>query len=365
MTIVIFGLSVSSSWGNGHATLWRGLCRALARRGHRVTFFERDVPYYSEHRDLWELPGGTLVLYENWAAVRRRAARSLSQADAAIVTSYCADAIKASECILASPALLRIFYDLDTPVTLNQLRTGPVPYIGPNGLAHFDLVLSYTGGKALDALKEDLGARRVAPLYGSVDGDVHRPAPPNELFRSDLSYLGTYAQDRQESVETFFVDPARRLPNLRFAIGGAQYPDTFPWAPNMFFFRHLVPAQHPEFYCSCRLTLNVTRRAMASMGYCPSGRLFEAASCGVPIVSDFWNGIEDFYRPGEEILICRTPQDVVAAMSLGESDLGAIAARARQRTLDCHTADHRAAELENILERTLRASDVQRETVGV
>src|SRR5579884_500014 len=209
MKLVIFGLSISSSWGNGHATLWRGLCRSLAARGHEIHFFERDVPYYASHRDLTEIPGGHLYLYPDWEGVLRTAERIIRDADVAMVTSYCADGIAATDLVLDSNAQCRCFYDLDTGVTLTHVLSGrPVQYIGPRGLAEFDLVLSYTGGRALTLLQTHLGARRVAPLYGHVDPDVHRPAPPLERFLADLSYLGTYAEDRQPALEAFFIEPA-------------------------------------------------------------------------------------------------------------------------------------------------------------
>jgi spore maturation protein CgeB len=281
MKLVVFGLTVSSSWGNGHATLWRGLIRALAARGHRVVFFERDVPYYAGARDLWELPGGELVLYGSWDDVAPRARREAADADVAMVTSYCPDGVAATDVVLDSGAEVRSFYDLDTPVTLDFVRRGePVPYLGAQGLGGFDLVLSYTGGRALAELRDRLGARRVAPLYGSVDPAVHCRCEPAPQYRCHLSYLGTYASDRQGALETLLMEPARRLPQRRFLIGGAQYPQEFPWAPNIYFVRHVPPSEHGAFFASSRLTLNVTRRAMAEMGYCPSGRLFEAAACG-------------------------------------------------------------------------------------
>jgi spore maturation protein CgeB len=349
--LVVFGLSVSSSWGNGHATLWRGLIRALDSLGHRVVFFERDVPYYAQHRDLSEIPGGELVLYPDWLMVKRTAIRHLADADAAIVTSYCPDAREAAEAALDSPARVRCFYDLDTGVTLARLRSGQnVPYIPEAGLADFDLVLSYTGGKALAELKKRLGARHVAPLYGSVDPATHYPAPPEERFRADLSYLATYATDRQAVLETLFVEPARRRPDSRFLIGGSQYPANFPWTGNIFLVPHIPPAEHPAFYCSSRLTLSVTREPMAEMGYCPSGRLFEAAACGVPIVSDDWEGLDYFFEPGKEILVARTTGHVMEALSMGADEIGRIARAGRERALSAHTATRRALELENILE---------------
>jgi spore maturation protein CgeB len=349
--IVVFGLSISSSWGNGHATLWRGLCGALAARGHRVVFFERDVPYYAAHRDSTEVPGGELHLYAEWSQVEPLARAELADAEVGMVTSYCPDGVAAAEAVLASPAWRRTFYDLDTPVTLERLRAGEsVPYIGPRGLADFDLVLSYTGGHALDELRERLGARRVAPLYGHVDPQLHGPAEPVEHYRADLSYLGTYAEDRQATLDRLFVQPARVARERRFLIGGAQYPAFFPWADNIYFVRHLPPAEHPAFYSSSRLTLNVTRRAMAEMGYCPSGRLFEAAACGAPILSDDWKGLDEFFRPGEEILIARDTGDTLQALGLSDAALGEVARRARARVLEEHTAGRRAAQLEAALE---------------
>jgi spore maturation protein CgeB len=346
MKLVIFGLTISSSWGNGHATLWRGLLSALIARGHDVTFFERDVPYYASHRDLTELPGGRLVLYSSWDEIISDARRELRDADVGMVTSYCPDGIAATELVLESNST-HVFYDLDTPVTLDQLRLGKtVEYIGPRGLGDFDLVLSYTGGAALDRLKTELGARQAVPLYGSVDPSVHKPVSSLEMFQCDLSYLGTYAEDRQAALEQLFVEPARRLPHQKFLIGGAQYPEKFPWAENIFFARHVAPPDHSAFYSSSRLTLNVTRRAMAEMGYCPSGRFFEAAACGTPILSDWWEGLDEFFAPGSEILVARSSEDAVAALRLPGEELKKISGAARERTLAEHTAEHRAKELE-------------------
>jgi spore maturation protein CgeB len=347
MKLVIFGLTISSSWGNGHATLWRGLCKALARRGHAVVFFERDVPYYALNRDLTTLPYAELCLYPGWDDALPRARRQLADADVAMVTSYCPDGIAASDLVLDSAVPVRAFYDLDTPVTLARLEAGePVEAIGPRGLGEFDLVLSYTGGRALRELQARLGARRVAPLYGSVDPGGYRRTGAAPQYRADLSYLGTYAADRQPALEQLLVEPARRLPGRRFLIGGAQYPEAFPWTDNIFFVRHLPPGEHPAFYSSSRLTLNITRAAMADMGYCPSGRLFEAAACGVPILSDAWEGLDAFFRPESEILVAHDTDGAIAALELSDAELARVAAQAQERTLEEHTADRRAAELE-------------------
>ena len=351
MKLVVFGLTVSSSWGNGHATIWRALCRALAAHGHHVVFFERNVPYYAAHRDLRELPWGRLELYEEWPQVAAFARRQVADADVAMVTSYCPDAIAASALVLDSAAL-RVFYDLDTPVTLDEIeRAGVISYIGPRGLADFDLVLSYTGGQALQELRDKLGARRVAPLYGCADAGLHRPLPPLAHFTADLSYIGTYAPDRQAALEELFLEPARRSPGRRFLIAGAKYPSDFPWHPNIFFVRHISPPDHPALYCSSRVTLNVTRAAMKRMGACPSGRLFEAAACGTPIISDWWEGLDAFFEPRSEVLIARAPEDTLAALELSDAELRAIAERARARTMEQHSAERRACELETALAR--------------
>jgi len=356
MRIVVFGLSITSAWGNGHATLWRGLCRALGGMGHQVTFFERDVPYYAAHRDLTNIPGCAIRLYADWAQVEGAARLALADADVGLVTSYCVDGIAATELVVSSPVGTRVFYDLDTPVTLARLRDGEsVPYIGPRLLRDFDLVLSYTGGGALAELRDRLGARWAEPLYGSVDPLLHRPAAPAAEYRADLSYLGTYAADRQVTLERLFIDAARRLPEKRFLIGGAQYPGEFPWTSNIHFVWHVEPSRHAAFYCSSPLTMNVTRGAMAEMGWCPSGRLFEAAACGVPIVSDQWDGLGDFFTPGEEILVAATTSDVVQALAATPAELARIARRARERAFDEHTATHRARRMVALLERQARA----------
>lgn len=363
MKIVVFGLTISSAWGNGHATLWRGLCRALRQCGHEVTFFERDVPYYASHRDDGNPEGCDLVLYSDWPAAR--AAGALRDADVAMVTSYCPDGQRAADLILDAGAPMKVFYDLDTPVTLERLARGEsVSYLPGPGLSGFDLVLSYTGGRALDDLRRILGARNVAPLYGSVDPDHHRPVPADASRQSDMSYLGTYAADRQSSLERLFIEPARRRPRLRFALAGSQYPPDFPWNPNIFYFSHMPPPDHPSFYCSSGLTLNVTRGPMADMGYCPSGRLFEAAACGTAILSDWWEGLDQFFEPGQQILIADSTDSALDALDLPSGDRRRIARAGRERALDCHTAQVRARELVALLEKSGDMGTAVRAEVG-
>jgi spore maturation protein CgeB len=349
--IVIFGLSVSSAWGNGHATLLRGLFRALNNLGHQVHFFERDTPYYAAHRDAESLPFARLHYYSDWGENLGRAKLELSTAEVAIVTSYCPDGIAACDLVLNSNLPRTAFYDMDTPVTLSRLERGEtVEYIPEQGLAGFDLVLSYTGGQALDDLRDQLGARCTSTLYGWVDPQLHYRVDPSSRFEADLSYLGTYSSDRQAALEELLVEPANRLENLQFLIAGAMYPSVEAWPRNIRHFGHVAPPEHASFYSSSPLTLNVTRALMASMGYCPSGRLFEAAACGTAILSDLWTGLDLFFQPGEEILIASSTRDAVSAITKDPELLRQIGSRARERALDCHTAEIRARRLISLLE---------------
>jgi spore maturation protein CgeB len=353
MKIVVFGLTISSSWGNGHATLWRSLVRALGANGHRVCFFEKDTPYYSAHRDLTALDGHDLHLYKEWNAVAAAARRAVETCDAAIVTSYCPDAQAATDVVCGATAPRKVYYDLDTPVTLAALRAGEkVDYLPCDGLSAFDLVLSFGGGPVLEELRSRLGARRVAPLYGSVDPDAYQRTDGTDIYRSDVTYLGTFAPDRQAALDALFLEPARRRPELRFLLGGSMYPQDFPWSPNIYYVRHVPPPEHANLYSSCRITVNVTRGPMAEMGFCPSGRLFEAAACGTPVLSDDWAGLDTFFEPGREILIAHTADEATDALERSPEELAAIGRRARSRALECHSADRRALEFEQLLAST-------------
>jgi spore maturation protein CgeB len=257
--------------------------------------------------------------------------------------------------VLESRVSLKVFYDLDSPVTLAALARGEsVPYLPADGLGGFDLVLSYAGGSALYGLKRLAGARVVAPLYGSVDPDVHHPVPPVGERSCDLSYLGTYSADRQDALERLFIAPARQRPDRHFVLAGSQYPDDFPWTANTSYFWHVAPGDHASLYCSSGLTLNVTRGPMADVGFCPSGRLFEATACGTPVVSDWWEGLDTFFVPFREILIARDTNDVLTALELSDEARRKIALAGRERTLACHTAAVRVRELEALLERGWR-----------
>jgi spore maturation protein CgeB len=350
MKIVIFGLTISSSWGNGHATIWRGLCKALGKKGHKIIFFEKDVPYYASERDAVNIPGTEVILYNEWEEFIPSIRKHLKSADAAIVTSYCPDGIKASEEVFNSQ-VLKIFYDLDTPVTISNIEKGnPISYIHPDGLRNFNLVFSYTGGKVLNTLTEKLGAVNVFPLYGCADPETHFPVAPQDHFGSLLSYLGTYSEDRQDKLNSLFLQAAIALPDKRFTLGGSMYPIELQWPDNIYRIEHVAPSEHPAFYCSSDFTLNITRGTMAENGYCPSGRLFEAAACGIPVISDYFEGLDQFFMPGKEIIIVSDTTEVIEALSLSEKERKIISDSARERILSEHTCYKRADEFEKAID---------------
>ncbi len=343
--IVILGLSITSSWGNGHATNFRGLVRALVERGHDVLFLERDVPWYAAARDLAEPPFGRTCLYASTEELRDRFTSPVAMADLVVVGSYVPDGIEVGEWVSATTGGVTAFYDIDTPVTLASLRNGTCPYLTSELVRRYDLYLSFTGGPVLDHLERDLGSPRARAFHCLVDPGAH-PAGVGPV-RWELGYLGTYSHDRQPALDRLLCGPARRLPGAGFVVAGPQYPADLPWPGNVERIEHLPPARHPAFYGAQRFTLNVTRADMVASGWSPSVRLFEAAACGVPVISDWWEGLDRFFRPGEEILLAGDADDVLRHLSdVSEERRTAIGAAARRRVLNEQTGAHRAAELE-------------------
>lgn len=345
MKITIFGLTISSSWGNGHATHYRALIRALSRKGHDVTFYEKDVEYYARRRDFAESDFCKLVLYESWNEVRSRALKEAAASDVVMTASYLPEGARINDEVLALAAPLAVFYDLDTPVTLAQLECGCEEYVRGGQLREFDLVLSWTGGAALAQLRTRFGAELARPLFGGVDPDVYVRTERAAEFLCELSYMGTYAPDRQQKVDALFLEPARRRAESSFLLAGTLYPREWQLPGNIKRFDHVAPSQHAALYSSSRLTLNITRDQMAISGYCPSGRLFEAAACGTPIISDWFEGLDMFFQPAREIVIANKAEDVLSALSMSDGELRRLARKARERTLDEHTGMHRAETL--------------------
>ncbi len=345
MKIVFLGLSITSSWGNGHATNYRALVRELTARGHEVLFCERDVPWYAAQRDLPEPPWGRTSLYGSVEDLAVRHAEDVAAADLVVVGSYVPEGVAVSEWALANAAGATAFYDIDTPVTLGKLRRGDEEYLSPALVGRFDLYLSFTGGPTLEVLEEEFGARRALAFHCLVDPEAYRPvAAP---WRWDLGYLGTYSEDRQPALERLLLEPAARAPEADFAVAGPRYPEEIEWPDNVERIEHVAPGDHPSFYASQRFTLNVTRAEMREAGWSPSVRLFEAAACGVPVISDRWAGLDEIFTPGEEILVADSADDVAGYLAeIGQDRRLAIAERARARVLAEHTAERRCEQLE-------------------
>jgi spore maturation protein CgeB len=348
MRLVVLGLSLSSSWGNGHATTFRALLKAFAARGHDILFLERDVPWYASHRDVSDPDYCRLRHYPDLTGLH--AWRSeIADADAVIVGSYVPDGVAVGRFAQTHARGVTAFYDIDTPVTLAKLERGDFEYLSPEIIPGYDLYLSFTGGPTLRRIERQYGAPAARALYCSVDPAAYPPLDVPK--RWDLSYLGTYSPDRQPTLERLLIEPARRMPDRRFVVAGPQYPAEIDWPANVERIEHLPPTEHPAFYSASLFTLNVTRADMIAAGWSPSVRLFEAAASAVPIVSDRWDGIESLFSPGREIVLADGTQDVVGLLEGRDpARAAAIGRAARERILQGHRSEDRAAELEALLE---------------
>lgn len=348
MRLVVLGLSLSSSWGNGHATTFRALLKAFQARGHQVLFLERDTPWYAAHRDPLDPAWPRLEFYPDLPGLDRWRPE-ITAADAVMVGSYVPDGVEVGRRVQAWAGGATAFYDIDTPVTLAKLERGDFEYLSPALIGGYDVYLSFTGGPTLQRLEEAYGSPAARALYCSVDPELYPPGDPG--VRWDLSYLGTYSPDRQPTLERLLLEPARRAPQLRFVVAGAQYPADVDWPANVERFEHVPPHDHALFYNSSRWTLNVTRADMIAAGWSPSVRLFEAAATGTPVISDSWPGLDELFRLSGEIVTAGSTQEVLDCLSWPDSRGHGVGAAARERVLAEHTSAHRAAQLErNLLE---------------
>ena len=345
LDVVILGLSITSSWGNGHATTYRGLVRELAARGHRITFLERDQPWYADNRDDPEPSYCRTGLYGSLEELKDRFEPAVRRADLVLVGSYVPDGVAVGDWVTRAANGVTSFYDIDTPVTLAKLARGDYEYLAPELIPRYNAYFSFTGGPTLQRLERQFGSPMARPLYCSFDPDLYQPEEAGH--RWDLGYMGTYSDDRQPTVERLLLEPARRWPEGRFAVAGPQYPKEIRWPKNVKRFNHLEPKKHARFYNQQRFTLNVTRADMIAAGWSPSVRLFEAAACATPIISDEWPGLGSFFKIGEEILTARNPGTVLQDLrDVPEPERRALGERARARVSREHTAAHRAEELE-------------------
>jgi spore maturation protein CgeB len=339
--LVVLGLSLSSSWGNGHATTFRALLKAFAAMGHDILFLERDVPWYRNNRDIAEPDYCRLDFYhsvgqlDDWAA-------EIRNADAVVVGSYVPDGVEVARYVQRTARGVTAFYDIDTPVTFAKLERYDFEYLSPEVIPGYDLYLSFTGGPTLRRIERQYGSPMARALYCSVDPDAYRPLDVPKKW--DLTYLATYSDDRQPTLEKLLIEPARRMPHLKFCVAGPQYPGSIQWPANVERIDHLPPAQHPHFYAASRYTLNVTRADMIAAGWSPSVRLFEAAACATPVISDIWEGIDDIFEPGREIVLASGADEIVQRLA-SDDDPSAIGQAARARVMSAHTSAHRATQL--------------------
>lgn len=355
LDIVILGLSITSSWGNGHATTYRALVRALSARGHNVCFLERDMPWYAEHRDMPNPPFGVTRIYQSVAELKQRFGHKVKEADLCIVGSYVPDGIEVGEWVTRTCRGVKAFYDIDTPVTVAKLAAGGAEYITAWLVRRYDLYLSFAGGPLLGKIEKEFGSSMARPLYCSVDAEVY--FPEERTHKWDLGYMGTYSVDRQPSLDTLLIEPAQRAQKLKTVVAGPMYPRDVSWPTNVERIEHLPPASHRRFYNSQRFTLNLTRADMRSAGYSPSVRVFEAAACGTPIISDNWPGLETFFELEKEILTSSSAEEVLVYLKeISENERRAIGERARRRVLASHTSEQRALELEGYVAEVMRTN---------
>jgi spore maturation protein CgeB len=344
MRITFIGLTITSSWGNGHVTTYRALLRELVAAGHEVVFLEHDKPWYAEHRDLPEPPFGRTVLYPDVEALKREHVGEVREADAVVVGSYVPQGVEVGKWALATATGPVVFYDIDTPVTLAKLGRADYEYLTPTLIGRYAAYLSFSAGPTLERLEREFGSPMARALHCSVDPTLYHPEPADDPI--DLNYLGTYSPDRQPPLQRLLIEPARQWGKGRFEVAGPNYPADVEWPANVRRVDHCPPAEHRTFYNSARFTLNVTRADMVAAGWSPSVRLFEAAACGVPMISDRWDGLGDYFPLNEQIFVADTTEQALAILrDLPEPDRRSAAEAARQTVLQHHTAEVRAAEL--------------------
>lgn len=348
MKIAVFGLAITSSWGNGHAVTWRSLLRGAHELGHDITFYERDQPWYARHRDLTAPEYCQVRLQTDLAQALADARWEARQADCVVVGSYVQDGPLILRELLAGGSAQIVFYDIDTPITLAALEKNECPYMDAELIPGLDLYLSFTGGETPAWIEERWGARMARTLYCCFEPDLYFPPRKNEFPEKlyDLSYMGTHAADREGKFQELLLRPARMLREQKFMVAGALYAPYQDWPNRLQHIEHLAPEQHREFYCQSGWTLNLTRKAMVLAGYSPSVRLFEAAACATPIISDRFAGMESLFQPDEEIMIADTAGEMVRILSEYNPEQArrvGLAAAERVRERDCGRA--RAAEM--------------------
>jgi len=353
--IAFYGSSLLSSYWNGAATYYRGLLSALAPFGYDITFFEPDVFDRQAHRDIDPPPWARVHVYAATPEAARAALAEAAAADVVIKASgvgvFDAELLNGA-LATAAPHALRVFWDVDAPATLAELRAGAAPDLH-RALPHLDLVLTYGGGEPVVQAYTALGAKYCIPIYNALDPSTHYPVAADPDFAADLAFLANRMPDREARAEAYFFAPARALPERRFLLGGSGW-DGKPHSSNVHLLGHLGSERHNAFNASALAVLNVARNSMAQIGFSPATRVFEAAGAGACLVTDAWDGIELFLNPGDEILVARDGADVVEHLrALTPAMARRIGERARQRILGEHTYDRRARIVDAAIRRAL------------
>lgn len=350
MRIAFFGSSLVSAYWNGAATYYRGIIRALHARGHRVTFFEPDAYDRQAHRDCPDPPWATIRVYGNSASAVLAALDEAAGSDMIIKASgvgvfddLLEEGVLCHQCRGTSV----VFWDVDAPATLDRMQKYPSDPFAPL-IARYDMILTYGGGKPVTAAYEALGARRCAAIYNAVDPQTHHPSHPRRRFSGDLCFLGNRLPDREARVEEFFLSPAQRLADRHFVLGGSGWADK-RMPCNVRYVGHVGVSDHNAFNCSPLAVLNIARDSMARYGFSPATRVFEAAGAGACLITDAWEGIEQFLEPGREVLVARSGAEVAEVLcGLRPREAHMIGQAALRRVLQEHTYDRRAEEFERV-----------------
>ena len=352
MKIAFYGSSLVSSYWNGAATYYRGILKALHARGYAIIFYEPDAFDRQQHRDIDPPPYAKSVVYP--ATIDAMNAVLAEAADADIVVKANGVGVFDAELLAgilrhARPDALKIFWDVDAAATLDEMRADAShPVL--QALPALDMVLTYGGGPPVIDAYTGFGAARCIPVYNALDPDTHHPVPRDARFACDLAFLGNRLPDREARVEEFFLRPAARLPDQSFLIGGNGW-ESKAMPANVRHRGHVYTAEHNAFNCTPRAVLNVARDSMAHIGFSPATRVFEAAGAAACLITDAWEGIEQFLVPDREVLVARDGQDVVdhlAALTPARAE--AIGAAARARVLAKHTYDLRAEQVDALFQ---------------
>jgi spore maturation protein CgeB len=354
MNIAFFGSSLVSAYWNGACTYYRGMIRALAARGHAVTFYEPDALERQAHRDIPDPDWARVVVYEvpDAGAVADVVAQAADVADVVVKASGVGvfdDVLEAAVLETRRPGRLVVFWDVDAPATLTRMEADAGDALRAL-VPDYDLILTYGGGERVVHRYEALGARRCVPIYNALDPLTHHPVKRGERYGADLSALVNRLPDREARVEEFFFRAVAALPERSFLLAGAGWDDRVAGITNLRYLGHVPPGAHNSFNCSPLAVLNVTRDSMVANGFSPATRVFEAAGAGACLISDAWDGLSEFLEPGVEVLPCADGADVVAALEgLTVQRARGVGAAARRRVLAEHTYAHRAAEVEGVL----------------